>query len=106
MSYERALICTIKYICYEYSLTNNKTHLNCVEYVCLELKLSCHSHTNMFRLIGQLFTKISGWRPFSATRSAAGLKSQVQIGLTLFRLGFLGLLDAGGGGHIVITFDR
>ena len=31
MSYEPALICTIKYICYEYSLTNNKTHLNCVE---------------------------------------------------------------------------
>ena len=31
VSYERALICTIKYICYEYSLTNNKTHLNCVE---------------------------------------------------------------------------
>ena len=29
VSYERALICTIKYICYEYSLTNNKT--NCVE---------------------------------------------------------------------------
>ena len=25
VSYERALICTIKYICYEYSLTNNKT---------------------------------------------------------------------------------
>ena len=31
VSYKRALICTIKYICYEYFLTNNKTHLNCVE---------------------------------------------------------------------------
>ena len=31
VSYERALICAIKYICYEYSLTNNKTHLNCLE---------------------------------------------------------------------------
>ena len=32
VSYECALICTIKYICYEYSLTNNKNHLNCVEF--------------------------------------------------------------------------
>ena len=31
VSYERELICAIKYICYEYSLTNNKTHLNCLE---------------------------------------------------------------------------
>ena len=45
VSYERALICTIKYICYEYSLTNNKNHLNCcaivyfTSYVMFDLKI-------------------------------------------------------------------